>query len=214
MTLTQQVRQAMRRAGGVALLLGALSGMTQAATVTVPVLPADDVVTGRYWGYFGQGTWTDAGANPNTVSHRYMPGDGESMRTRLTFQLGGVSLLPADIESVQLFLDVLTIWSEGSNEVGQISGVGPVLASQGTGWKGYDATTPVLAALTRGDSSVSFTVDYVGYTGFQFSSAEGGKPAYLQFTTAAPVPEAESVALALAGLGVVGLVHLRRRRAG
>jgi len=53
MTLTQQVRQAMRRAGGVALLLGALSGVTQAATVTVPVLPADDVVTGRYWGYFG-----------------------------------------------------------------------------------------------------------------------------------------------------------------
>jgi MYXO-CTERM domain-containing protein len=108
----------------------------------------------------------------------------------------------------------LTIWSEGSNEVGQISGVGPVLASQGTGWKGYDATTPVLAALTRGDSSISFTVDYVGYTGFQFSSAECGKPAHLQFTTAAPVPEAESVALALAGLGLVGLVHLRRRRAG
>ena len=214
MGLTQHVRHALARTGGLTLLCVALSGAVHASTITVPVLPADDVVNGRYWGYFGQGSWTDAGANPNTVSHRYMPGDGEWMRTRLTFQLGEVSLEPTEITSVKLFLDVLTIWSDGSNEVGQISGVGPVLASQGTGWKSYDATTPVLAALTRGDATISLTVDYVGYTGFQFGSAEGGQPAYLQFATAAPVPEADVVALALAGLGVVGFMYQRRRRAG
>ncbi len=196
---------------GAVLSASAMWGHVAAASpVTVPVLAADDVVHHRSWYYGGNDRWSEASANPNTVYHSYEPGNGNSANTSLTFRLGGVSVLPADISSVTLNFDVLTIWSESRDDVGEISGVGSVLASRGTGWKSYDVTSQVVDALTRGTGQADFFISYTGYSGFNFGAAEGGNPAYLSITA---VPEPDALLMALAALGVVGVASRRRRQA-
>jgi len=181
----------------------------QAATQDIAVTAAGDVVNWRSWGGMcGSYRWTDVGANPNIVHHQY-DGCGDASSTSLTFDLSSALGIPvADITSVRLYYNVLSVW--GSDNVGNLNTGGAVLQGNGTGWKFFDVTTPVEDALIAHTSSAGFLFDYTGYSGFTFSSAEGGDPAFLRIQTTGVVPEPETYALMLAGLAITSLAVRRR----
>lgn len=179
-----------------------------AAYQDLAVTPAGDVTSYRYWGggFSDRGSMVDA--NPNQVSHDYAWGSGAAFDASLTFDLGALgTLTSADLQGATLNFLVEGIWTSGRDDVANIAGVGTVLASGGTGWKSFDVSTQLRQALDSQASSVGFSFSYTGYSGMTFGSAEGGQPAFLRVTA---VPEAESLALALAGLMVVGLLAKRR----
>lgn len=182
-----------------------------AASYQIPVTAAGDVMWRRNWYSGGSDTWSEADANPNSVYHEYEPGWGNTAYTRLTFDLTPLlPVAPADIQSATFNFDVLKVWTlDGRNEIGTFSAGGTVYYGGGTGWKSFDITDHLRGVLGSGASSVTYTLDYTGYSGFNFGSAEGGKPAYLLVTA---VPEPEAWAMMLAGLGLMGAA-LRRRKA-
>ena len=196
-------------------LLALVASTSMAATQDIAVTANKDIVLGRDWGYGGSYSWTDVTANPNIVSHDYWPGYGSAYNTALTFDLSSLGALDlADITGVTLNIDILATWSgDGRDVIGALSSGGSVYHSQGIGLKSFDVTSSILGALTAGQSSAQFLFSYTGYSGFTFGSADGGDPAFLRVSTvdvSPAVPEPESYALALAGLGVVGLLARRR----
>lgn len=183
-----------------------------AATIDIAVSSSGDVTNYRYWG----GGFADRGAivdaNPNQVSHNYEWGSGAAFDATLTFDLSAAAgLTAADLESASLNLDILSVWTSGRDDVASIGGVGSVLASDGTGWKSFNVLAVVGPALDAHSSTLGFTLSYTGYSGMTFGSAEGGQPAFLRLTTAAAVPEPESMSMMVVGLGVMGLLAKRRR---
>lgn len=202
------------------LALGLLSLVTMlpafAATQDIAVTAAGDRVYYRDWYYGGSDRGWIVDANPNQVSHSYTPGDGRSRETALTFDLTSAQAIPVDdITSITFNYNIESIWTEGRDDVANLNDLGTVLASGGTGWKSFDVTTRVKSALGAHQTAADFYFSYTGWSGFTFSSAEGGNPAFLRITTlsASAVPEPDAYALLLAGLGVVGAVSLRRKQA-
>lgn len=182
-----------------------------AASYQIPVTAAGDVMWRRNWYYGGSDTWSEPGANPNAVYHEYEPGWGNTAYTTLTFSLAPLlPVAPADIQSATFNFDVLEVWTSGRDDIGTFSAGGTVYHSGGTGWKSFDITDNLRGVLGSGASSVTYTLNYTGYSGFTFGSAEGGLPAYLQVTA---VPEPEAWAMMLAGLGLMGAAVRRRKAA-
>jgi hypothetical protein len=180
-----------------------------AATQTIAVQPQGDVVHYRYWG----GGFAERGniveANPNQVSHDYSWGSGATYDTTLSFDLSSASGIDwKDLQSATLNLNILAIWSNGPDHVANIQGISDVSLAAGTGWQSYDVTQHLAQALHLGAATADFTISYTGYSGFTFGSAEGGQPAFLSLNTTA-VPEPGNIALALAGLSVVGWLGKR-----
>lgn len=108
--------------------------------------------------------------------------------------------------------------------VSGVSGGSPVSISPGAGPGGewefrFDLTGPKKARLTDGES-VSFTATFanpVTFAGNEFAlhvqglaKAQGGSAWYVNNTS--PVPEPESYAMMLAGLGLMGFVAKRRKK--
>jgi hypothetical protein len=155
-----------------------------------------------------QGYWFDAGASPNIVYHDYSPGSGNASATYLTFDLISLPFKPADVLSASLNIDITNIWTSGRDDVANLSTGSTVYASQGTGLKSFDITGSFLSYLPSG--SATYVFDYTGYSGFQFGSADGLDPAYLRITTS--VPEPETYAMLMAGLGLIGTIVRRRSR--
>ena len=199
----------------IALLSVALLGIPASAVADVYdiyVTGANDKVYYREWGYGGNYTGWIVEANPNQVSHTYSPGSGSARDTSLSFYLSALSSVSGkEITSASFNFNILNVWTEGRDDIGTFSGGGSVLNSGGTGWKSFDVTAGIASALDNSASSISYTLNYTGYSGFTFGSAEGGAPAYLRITTA--VPEPETYAMLLAGLGLMGAVARRRRPA-
>lgn len=195
-----------------ALLLGASTQAT-ATVYTIYVQNAGDVVTSRYWGWFGSGSWSDPGANPNIVYHSYYPGDGNSSNTSLSFDLSSFGVPVGDIASASFNYDILSIWTEGRDDVANFSGGGTVNYSGGIGLKSFDITDSFIASIGAGASTANFSLTYTGYSGFTFGSADGGDPAYLRITTAGsdPVSIPEPASLLLVGAGLIALVGARRK---
>ncbi len=183
-----------------------------AASYQIPVTAAGDVVWRRNWYYGGADNWSEVAADPNAVYHEYEPGWGNTAFTRLTFDLTPLlPVAPADIQSASFNFDVLKVWTiDGRDNIGTFSAGGTVYFSGGTGWKSFDITDSLRTALGNGQSSVQYELNYTGYSGFEFGSAEGGKPAYLLVTA---VPEPEAWAMMLAGLGLMGAALRRRKSA-
>jgi len=185
-----------------------------AAVYDVSVTTAGDVVSYRSWGYGGTYTGSEAGANPNQVYHSYEPGNGNSANTALSFDLASLSAVPlADIVSASLNFKILDIWTlDGRDAVANLNNGLPVLNSNGTGWKSFDVTDNFKGQFGSSPATANYAFTYTGYSGFTFASAEGGEPAYLRITTiAAAVPEPETYAMLLMGLGLVGVMTRRRK---
>lgn len=191
-----------------ASLLSAASAV--AASYQIPVTASGDVVYRRNWYSGGSDTWQVVDANPNQVYHEYEPGWGNSAYTTLAFDLSPLAFPAADLQSATFNFRLLSAWTSGRDDIGTFSGGGTVYHSGGTGWKSFDVTDSLRQALATSASFATYSLNYTGYSGFTFGSAEGGSPAYLLVTA---VPEPETWAMMLAGLGLMGAA-VRRRKAG
>ncbi len=185
-------------------------GVASAATYKIVVTPDGDKVYNRSWYSGGNDRWWTVNANPNTVSHRYDPGDGYSTYTSLTFNLGGYTEPVEDIISATFNFDILSVSTEGRDDIGSFSAGGTVLYSGGTGLKSFDITDNLKTQLTSSPGTAGYSLNYTGYSGFTFGSADGLNPAYLSITTSSPVPVPG--AIWLLGSGLVGLIGFSRRK--
>lgn len=185
-----------------------------AAVYDVPVVAAGDRVDYRSWWYGGNYSWSDVSANPNLVSHSYEPGNGNVANTALSFDLASLSAVSdTDIISVSLNYNILDIWTQGRDDVANLDGVGPVLFSGGRGWKSFNVTDGFKTILAGSATTADYYFSYTGFSGFTFSSAEGGESAFLRISTiTSAVPEPETYGMLLVGLGLMGLVTRRRKK--
>lgn len=192
-----------------------IAPLATAASYDIPVTAGGDQVNYRQWYYGGSDRWSDVSANPNSVFHDYSYGSGSSANSSLSFDLSGLQLPADNIVSASFNFNVLEVWTQGRNDIGSFSGGGSVLYSAGSGWKSFDITESIQTAVRANASSASYGIEYTGYSGFTFDSAEGGMPAYLRITTpgiAMPVPEPETYAMLLAGLGLMGGIARRKQK--
>ena len=203
----------MRRVMGVfvVLFLLAVSVPATAAMYNISVADTGDRVYYRYWWYGGNDSGWDVGANPNVVFHSYSPGDGRAMETALSFDLSSIRGTVQEIVSASFNYNILSIWTEGRDDVANLNNVGTVYASNGTGWKSFDVTEALRTALAGTAATADFYFSYTGYSGFTFSSAEGGQPAFLSITTADASPVPIPPAVWLFGSGLLGLVRMKRK---
>lgn len=199
--------------GLLSLLSSVAMSSAMATTQDIAVTAAGDRVYWRQWYYGGNDRGWVVEANPNQVSHSYEPGWGSSNDTALTFNLAPALGLPvADITSVTLNFNILDIWTSGRDDVGNLNDYGTVFYSGGKGLKSIDVTVPVKAAIGSAAATVDFYFAYTGYSGFTFASAEGGNPAFLRIESVGAVPEPQTYALWLAGLGMMAALGARRGR--
>jgi hypothetical protein len=188
-----------------------LSGPVLANVYDIYVSPAGDVVSYRSWWGGGSDLWSDSSANPNAVYHDYSYGTGNSANSSLSFAASAFTIPISDIQSASFNYDVLSISSQGRDDVANFSGGGSVLNSNGIGWKSFDITKGLKESLAASPApaSINYAFSYTGYSGFTFGSADGKDPAFIRITTA--VPEPETYAMMLAGLGLMGAISLRRK---
>lgn len=190
-----------------------LSSLATAATVDIAVTAAGDRVYHKDWSSFGNYASWNTHANPNVVQHYYdyYSRYGYLSNTHLSFDLTPVTIPVTDILSVSLNYNIIDIWTDGRDGVAGFSGGGSVLYSQGTGWKSFDVTDSFKNLLTNSAAAADYAFSYTGFSGFTFSSAEGGAPAFLRITTTGPSAVPIPGAAWLLGAGLAGLAGLRRK---
>jgi hypothetical protein len=133
----------------------------------------------------------------------------------LSFAGAAFTIPISDIQSASFNYDVLSTWTQGRDDVATFSGGGAVLNSKGIGWKSFDITDGLKGGLTTSPASINYAFNYTGYSGFTFGSADGDDPAFIRITTegiTAAVPEPETYAMFLAGLGLIGGIARRRKQ--
>lgn len=205
----------MKRISGliVGLLLCITSVPAGATIYDIPVTTAGD----RVWNWDKSSsyvfTWWTVDANPNQVSHYYDYDNrsGYYADTHLTFDLSPIAGTITDFLSASLNLNILSIWTNGRDDIGTLNTGGVVSYSGGTGWKGYDVTSLIAPLISANSTTANFSIIHTGFSGFTFSSAEGGQPAFLRIATNSPNPVPEPSTLVLLGVGLAGVLFARKR---
>jgi hypothetical protein len=215
----------MNRVFKTAMLTAVLSLLVMSASAVAAVYDISVAPDGDRMYYWEKGWgWTDTGwitdSNPNQVSHYYDYDNrsGAYRDTYLSFDLGSIKGKVTDIMSASLNINILSIWTDGRNDVGSLSGIGSVYADGGTGWKSFDVTESLRNVLSAASGTADYSFLHTGFSGFQFSSAESGQPAFLRITTEDPLRVASAVPIPpgvwLLGSGLLGLVGIHRKLRG
>jgi hypothetical protein len=164
-------------------------------------------------------------ASPNAVDYQGYPWAGYYRDTSLSFPAVLFTVPVNEIQTASFNYNVLSVGSlTGRDDVATFSGGGSVLVSNGTGWQSFDITNGLKESLATSPASINYYFYHTEQVSvLYFFSADDGRqnsgpgadPAFIRITTAdiiAAVPEPETYAMMLAGLGVMGAV-VRRLKA-
>jgi hypothetical protein len=185
------------------------------------VTPPSDMVSDKSWGTFGSYTELIATANVNGAYHRYINGSSNSSSATLSFADSVFAMPVSDILTVSLNSNVVSLQSyDGRDNVATFAGGGTALLSNGTGWKSFDISDDLKGSQATAPAHINYAFNHTGDSGSSFSSDDGGSPAFIRIhreeidreEITSAVPEPETYAMLLAGLGLMVAV-IRRRKA-
>ena len=190
----------------VLLFVFSMVGVSSALIIDLAVTAENDKVQ-----HTGSTNYWEVDANPNTIYHETL--NWERDTTWLNFNIDFLTITSTDLISASLNYEVLSVWAVG-DVAASLGTIDSVRVSDGLGWNSIDVTNNFKMLLDSGASIADYR--FVAWTdsGFTFSSAEGGAPAFLRIeTTGSQIPSVpEPTTMILLGSAFFGMGIFNRKR--